>query len=245
MVDARTYYETSAVVSRLDVDPSTDHNWRNWSATRPFTFVPELFGATHQIAPLDYPRLVSHANDLVDIVRDISGYDGIIRVERMTNEQIRFATGIAKSSGKLRPVRLDKALAILYAVNAELERKSLQIVNPQIYLSAFNIGNLSKWFAELERSAKKEVRCTLAKSLGQPEDFVGDFLKGAKASIDTAAGTFLFLKKNPSISKHFPSEFSAALETPTQKYTVSALGEDFSVGRVTDLPEPFIRPRSS
>lgn len=242
MIRPAVYMENRHVVSWLDIDPQFDANWVSWAQMRPYVFVPELKNLIEPLAPIDFPRLTSTAGDLVEAVRSTPDYNGVVKQERITNEQIKFATALSTAGGRLRPVRLDKALLILFAINTELNRKKHPLVRPRIFLSAFNIQGLSKIFNSLGKDAKEAVQKSLAQSTGQPEFVISEFLKGKKVTFDLAYSAFEFLKKDSPFKHELAENIEAAIETPSNKHTACALGEDYFGRRFDSLPGPFKRP---
>lgn len=240
--DLKDYVDIKRLLRWLDVDPSFDPSWLSWVFKRPYSFCPSMSAAVGVIGGLDFNRAIVDSEDLgKELTRD-AVYRGKGIDERVTAEQIRFAAGLKKDGGKLRPVRLDKALLTAYAVNKALEASKKPSSIYTIYLSAYNIHGLAKVFAAADAEKKARIRETLVKSTSQSNGFVGEFLKGNKASLDFTISAYEILASEGDIRDSLPGSIAEAIETPSQKFTTAALGEDFSKTRIGVLPAPFKRP---
>lgn len=245
-VNAADYFEVGRLVRWLDIDPSFDINWITWAKLRPYAFVPDLQDLMADLGPPDYAKLRHCGNELHEKSAEVPGYNGPIKIESLTTEQIRFASGnLTIDSGHLRPVRLDKALATIYGINRELERLKKPLIAPTIIVSAFNLKGVRKPFNLMEKPAKEKLRIDLAKALDQPENLASEFLKGRKVSFDVAARAYEFLSKRKDFGPGMPKTLALALETPTQHYAPASESEEFDRGRLTAIPPPFSRPKKS
>ena len=241
--DAATYFELPGAKGFLDIDPLFDSDWIVWATLRVYVFMPTLLAMIGDMLPLNYARLVSVANNRCEDLHAAHDYFGFVKKENLTVEQLKFATGIARTpQGRLRPLRFDKAMLVLYAINAERERRGLRPIAPVLILSAFSIRGVGATFAALDRNQKEMAKAKLAAALGQSEIFADELLKGCKVSIDSAIAAFRLLLTMVEF-KAIPRDLSSAIETPTTRHTSAAQFEDFSVGRLPTLPSPFKRPK--
>lgn len=237
------YVEIESLLRWLDVDPTFDPNWLSWVFKRPYAFCPSMSGAVGLIGGLDFNRAIVDSEELGKELTRNAAYQGKGIDERVTAEQIRFAAGLRREAGKLRPVRLDKVLLTAFSINKALEAAKKTTSIYTIYLSAYNIHGLAKAFYESEAEKKVRIRESLVRTTGQSNSFVGEFLKGNKASLDFAITAYNLLYTESEIRELIPGSLEEAIETPSQKFTTAALGEDFSKTRIAKLPAPFKRTR--
>jgi len=231
------------VIQWLDIDPTFDGDWVAWSTLRTYAYVPGLRAMLNPISPLNYGRIAHVASSFQDDIHQSRSYHGLIKHENLTIEQIKILVGTNTSeSGRPKPVRLDKALLGMYGINAELLRQGQQEIHPKIVLSAFNIRGVSKRFNELNRDDKESVKVDLAIALNQSNQVASDFLKGNKVSIDSAVRGHEYLSSRREFKRSLPAALEDCLETPSQRHTPATQHEDFTRGRLEELPAPFRRP---
>ena len=240
--DAKDYYEAERAMLWLDVEPTFDQQWEQWARVRPYAFLPDIAALVGALRPIDQVSLAVVGQELQRVYETNPGYNGVIDRQRMTAEQIRLIIPQTKLDA-LTPVRLDKALAAVYAVNRALERIKAPMVRPRIVLSAFNIKGVSKIFSALDKDKKERVKRALAEALSQADQLASEFLKGNKVSIDAAIQAHAFLITQSDFKATIDHRVAVALETPSHKHAKAALSEDFSSGRLNQLPAPFKRPK--
>jgi hypothetical protein len=243
-LDLLEYLDLGRLRDWLDVDPTFDTNWRNWISARPFAFCPSLSDAVRTLGKLDFERTAMLADDALNAARAIPGYDGLIKQESLSATQLKFVAGVTKSdTGRLRAVRLDKAMLSIYAMNRALLDRGQTLVKPVIYVSAYNLTGLSKFYNKASGERKAEIRHALKTQLNQADSFVGDFLKGGKASLSFCVLAHPILLGFADVKVFVPNQIEHAIETPSQKFTTAAQGEDFAVSCKATLPTQFTRYR--
>lgn len=240
--DAKDYYDNDRATLWLDVEPTFDQQWVQWARLRPYAFLPNIAELVGPLRPIDQNSLAVVGQELQRVYEINPGYNGIIDRQKMTAEQIRHIIPHATFDA-LTPVRLDKALAAIYAVNRALDHRKFPLVRPRVVLSAFNIKGVSKIFSALEKDQKERIKRALAEAMSQADQLASEFLKGNKVSIDAAIQAHAFLITQPDFKAKVDHRVAAALETPSHKHAKAALTEDFSNGRLDELPEPFKRPK--
>jgi hypothetical protein len=242
-VDVNAYSDPNEAIRWLDIDPSFDSDWAGWSILRTYAYVPGLRALMDPLSPVNYHRLAAIASSMQSDLHESGHYSGLIKHENLTIEQMKFVTGTLKNEqGLLKPLRLDKVLLGIYAVNHELDRLSHSPIRPKIFLSAFGIRGLSKRFNDLDKDAKTVVREGLAEALDQSPMFASELLKGNKVSLDAAIGAYNFLSNHNEFKRFLAGTVAASIETPSQRHTAAAQHEDFSKGRLDPLPAPYKRP---
>lgn len=244
--DLSKYISLNRLVEWLDVDPRFDINWLNWVSARPFAYCPGLGSLIQSLGKIDFNRAVVKADPVVEAVRSTKNYDGIVKNENLTSEQFKFALGISKTeNGKLRPVRLDKAILSIYAVNSMLLEKGKDAARQKIILSAFNIQGIAAAFNKASSERKVEIRKILSEKCRQDDYFVGDFLKGRKASLKFSAIAYDALIGEKDFAEILPNRFEDAIETPSHKFTQAAHGENFSAINGSVTLDEFLNSRKS
>ncbi|MDQ4086392.1 MAG: hypothetical protein M3177_00010 [Pseudomonadota bacterium] len=242
-IDPANYTDPDKVIGWLDIDPSFDSDWVGWSTLRTYAYVPGLRPMLNPISPINYGRIAHIASALQDDLYQSRNYHGIIKNENLTVDQLKFLTGTSTTdSGRLKPLRLDKVLLGLYAINAEFVRQGRAEIRPKIILSAYNVIGLSKAFNALDKPSKEAVRTELAAALDQSDQLASDLLKGNKVSIDSALAAYGFLSGRSEFKGSLPETAGSCLETPSRRHTPASVHEDFSRGRLDKLPHPFRRP---
>jgi hypothetical protein len=239
--DLGDYSKPARAIRWFDVDPSFDSNWTSWAQHRVYAYIPGLSAMLDNLAPVNFTSLAEIANVRM---AETGAAHGIIKNERLIAAQIKVAAGLKGRAGTTdsRPLRVDKALLILFAINSELDRLGHPQIKPVIYLSAFNVAGLSTAFNALTAKDKEELRAELAAVLDQPNELASDLLKGNKVSLDLAIRTYQHLSPKPAFKDKLGTSLLRAIETPTRKHTTASAFEVFEKGRLTPLPGGFKRP---
>lgn len=244
-IDRSLYTDSRKAIRWLDVDPGFDSDWPNWSTLRTYVYVPGLRPMADPLAPIDYFRLASIASSMQAELHGSKRYAGLIKHENVTIEQIKYLLGTLRNDqGLLKPLRLDKALLGIYAINFELNRLKRRMIQPTIFLSAFGIRGIRKYYNGLDKATQGAVRKSLAAAIDQAEVFAEELLKGRKVSIDAAIGAFDHLSGQPAFARLLAGTAIEAIEAPSQRHFPAAQHEDFARGRLAGLPAPFQRPAS-
>jgi len=246
VVNVNDYDNVPALIKWLDIDPQFDPIWIDWIFKRPFAYCPGLSNIVRTIGRIDYNRAVVDASELGYSFTSNDQFKGVINDARLSQEQIKISTGVMKMpNGHLRPARLDKMILTIYSLNKALERSALSPQRPKIFISAYNISGLSGYFSGADSKKKEELRKILSSGTKQSEAFCGDFLKGNKATLDFTIAAYNIvtkeLKSDPDLQEKIPKSLDSAIETPSQKFTQAANGENFTESRQNSLPPGFRR----
>jgi hypothetical protein len=240
-IELADYSNPARAIRWFDIDPRFDNNWTSWAQHRVYAYIPSLSAMLDDLAPVNFTSLAEIANVRM---AETGAAHGIIKNERLIAGQIKVAAGLKGRPGTTdaRPLRVDKALLILFAINSELDRLGHPQIKPTIYLSAFNISGLSAAFNALSAKQKEDLRTELATVLEQPDELASDLLKGNKVSLDLAIRTYQHLSPKPGFKDKLGTNLLRAIETPTRKHTTASGFEMFEKGRLNPLPVGFKRP---
>lgn len=198
----KQYYTPALCMQWADVDVSGKLGWLTLAQSRNFA----TFTGLHDVIP-ELPndadtKICFYAGRLREAAQGEANYKGPLKLEPLHESLVRRVLKAAGSSkGPNLPLRLDKALYILYGINCVRADAGQEIVGAgSIVLSAFYLRGLSESRKELNeqirtggREAHNEAREQLArlheivaKGLKVSDKFCDEIIKGSATSIDLA-----------------------------------------------------------
>ncbi len=241
----------------LDVDISEKIGWERLAQTRNFAVLAVPQHVFRELPNGFDTKICYHAGLLKESLHAVPQYTGPLRLEPLHENLVgKVIKAASDPEGANLPLRLDKALYILFGINCMRAEAAKPLVGPgAIVVSAFYIRGLVEARLALEEDMRNSSRAgearakfamlqdTIRNELCIDERLCKEILKGHATSIDLAIRVHDCLVKHKLAENRVPRELDRALSSCMDKSRKMAEYERFNAQVLPSrIPSPYKRP---
>lgn len=255
--DPEDYFSPVRCMKWTDVDISNKVGWLTLAQSRNFVTFTGLQSVVAELPNDADTQICFYAGKLRDAARSCPGYKGPLKLEPLHENLVdRVQQAAAGHGGENLPIRLDKALYILYGINCIRTDAGKEPVGAgSIVISAFYLRELAETRKTLlslissgGRETSNEAREQLAKlqdticrGLGINDQFCEQIIKGSATSIDLAIRLHDCLTASGvarKVPKHLDEALLSCMDTARPMATREQFGQRVPS---SSIPPPYKR----